>query len=191
MLVEIRDKLIDFLEKMDQGKLAYMKDIALKLRVLYFKKSGTEGLLKVVQNLFGFKIQVQVNYTYEEKVAKGLISKNLLQGLHMEQVNSPVSWFEFGDAVMDIESALNREEIFLNGKRYNYKKIIEIVADKMDAHIDHTVPDEDLVLHSPEILVGGLPIAQRAIYDIGRSSVQLIDIILEKHNSGNKGPMYR
>gem|GEM_PF-3796234 len=32
----------------------------------------------------------------------------------MEQVNSPVSWFEFGDAVMDIESALNREEIFLN-----------------------------------------------------------------------------
>gem|GEM_PF-3653043 len=39
MLVEIRDKLIDFLEKMDQGKLAYMKDIALKLRVLYFKKS--------------------------------------------------------------------------------------------------------------------------------------------------------
>jgi len=49
----------------------------------------------------------------------------------------------------------------------------------MAGHIDPKIDDRDLILHSNTLLIGGLPVAQRAIYDTARSTVILINIIID------------
>ncbi|MFN8400434.1 MAG: hypothetical protein U0X74_10480 [Anaerolineales bacterium] len=176
-LYDIRDKLIDFSKKVSEGKGTYYKDIALKLRILYCLKSGTKPLLETIQNLFGFDIFVAVTYSVQEQVERGLIQKSLADGLVFQQINSVATWFERGHELENIFDALKRDEIFVQNYRYSYKKVIEVAADKMAAHIDPKIPIKDLELHSSNLLVGGLPVAQRAIFDTARASILLITII--------------
>jgi len=179
-LLDIREKLRDFIDFIDKGKLSYFKDISLKLRILYCKKSGTKQLISIIEELFSFNVKVFISYTMEELVQKGVVPESILKNLQVEQVNSVVTWFERGHEIVDIHTALLREEVLYNGKKHSYKRIIEVMADKMGgAHIDKAVDDNDLHLHSDSLLLGGLPIAQRALYDLARASVQLIDIIEE------------
>ena len=177
-LLDVRDKLGDFLTNIKNGKRSYYKDVSLKLRILFFTKSGTEPLLKTISDLYDFDIFVAVNYSIQEKVDKGMLPASLVEKLTFEQINSVVTWFERGNELVPIIDALDRPEVLLSGNRYSYKRIIEVVADKMGgAHIDPEVKDEDLALHMNNLLIGGLPPAERAIFDTARASIFIIDSI--------------
>lgn len=185
-LKDINQKISDFLGMVDKGNLSYFKDISLKLRVLYCDKSGTQTLLKVISDLLGFDIVVFVSYTIKEKVEMGRLSPSLLDGLDFMQRNSVVKWLERGDEEMNIFKALERKEVSYGNEQHSYKEIIEVAADKMTAHIDKTIKDKDIVLHDENFLVGGLPVAQRAIIDTARSTIVLLDMIFSFVESGKE-----
>jgi len=178
--LDIREKLKDFLLFIGKGRNTYFKDVSLKLRILYCSKSGNKPLISEIEELFEFKMFVYIFFTIQEKVDKGLLSASLADGLVFEQTNSPVGWFEGGNALVDINTALAHEEVRFNNKMYSYKSIVEVHADKMGgAHVDKNVKDEDLSLHQDNFMGGGLPIAQRAILDLAKSTITLIDIVEE------------
>jgi hypothetical protein len=177
-LLDIRDKLSEFLSHIRKGQLTYYKEVSIKLRILYCKKSGTEPLLKTIEQQYGFDILVVVTHSTAEKINRGVLPSSLGEGLVFEQINSVVTWFERGDEVVGIFDALNREEIFYRNQRFTYKHVIEVAADKMGgAHVDPKVPHQDLQLHSEELLIGGLPVAQRALYDTANTTIYLINAI--------------
>lgn len=175
-LNDINSSLEDFLRFIDSGKTFYIRDISLKLRILYCKKSRTEPLVKKIQDLYGFIINVLVKYSIKTKVEKGVMSESLLNGLVVQQINSVNGWFESGNELVSIFDAINKkDEVLLEGKLYSYKEIFENIADKMGgAHIDESVADEKLAPHSKNLLIGGLSIADRAVYDTARATIILI-----------------
>ena len=185
-LCDLRSKLSDFLELLQKGKYSYYKEIALKLRVLYFDKSGTKALLKEILARYQLKLIVLISYTTMESVERGDLPESLAKGLVMEQVNSVVSWLDQGQEKMSPFDALERKEILINDESFSYREVIEVVADKMAAHIDRNVPNKHLNLHSQSILLCGLPIAQRAIFDTAMTSIVIIDSLLEHISEGTK-----
>jgi hypothetical protein len=94
------------------------------------------------------------------------------------QVNTVVTWLEGGDEEISIFKALERKEVLYGNEQHSYKEIIEVAADRMKAHIDKTIKDKDAFLHDKKLLIGGLPVAQRAIIDKARSTITLVDMIL-------------
>ena len=187
-LIDIHDKLIDFIDNIDKGKETYFKEISLKLRILYIFKSGTNSLLKTICDILNIDVYVWIHLSMAEKIEKGIMPKSLGEGLVFEQLNSVITWFENNrknKELVLIFDALNKNEILLNNIKYSYKKVIENMADKMGgAHIDKTVKDEDLILHSNDFLIGGNSVAQRAIYDTAKSSILLIEQIVNFKKSG-------
>jgi hypothetical protein len=190
-LLDIREKLKDFTQNISAGKASYYKDISVKLRILYCSKSGTKPLFEIIQDLFGFNIFVVITYSVQEQVEHGLIPESLAKGLIFQQINSVVTWFERGNELIDLFDAINRDEVFVDSERYSYKHIIEVAADKMGAHIDSKIPTRDIALHSDNLLIGGLPVAQRAIFDMARASILLIDIIEDHVKNGKEFPFIR
>jgi len=191
-LLDIREKLDDFLTKINDGKRSYYKDISVKLRILYCTKSGTEPLLKTISELYDFDIYVAVIYSIQEKVDKGMIPPSIADSLVFEQINSVVTWFERGSELVPIFEAFERPEILLSGNKYSYKGIIEVVADKMGgAHIDPEVENKDLALHMDSLLIGGLPPAERALFDTARASIHLINLIEDFIENDNKSPFIK
>lgn len=179
-LFDLRDKLRDFMERLDEGKPSYYKEIAIKLRILLCRKSRSEPLLSAVERLLGMQVVVAVRHTFRERVDKGELPASLAEELAFEQINSAATWFESGHEIMPILEALNRKEILIEGETHSYREVIEVAADKMGgAHVDGTIKNRDLVLHAGNLLIGGLPVAQRALYDTARACVQLIDSIEE------------
>ena len=191
-LADIRNKLSDFLDRIRQGYPEYYKDIALKLRILYCRKSGTEPLLRTIEDLLGVDILVLVRLTMKEKVDIGVLPPSLANGLVFEQINSVVTWLERGDAVLSVFTALDRPEVLAANRTYSYRDIIEVAADKLGgAHVDPKIPAKDLALHSQNLLIGGLPVAQRALFDTARATVQLLDCLLHLATTGAQYPFLR
>lgn len=179
-LLDIKNKLIDFTKLINSGKTTYYKDLALKLRILYIYKSGTKSLIKTISELFNIKICVFIKLNMYEKIEKGLMPKSLGEGLIFEQINSVIGWFDSGDELVDIFDALNKQEVLIDNKRYTYRELIEYAADKMGgAHLDKKHDKTHLDMHSDSLLIGGLPVAQRAIYDTAIASINLISYIEE------------
>ena len=187
-LVDIKEKLEDFMNLINKGRLTYYKEIALKLRILYCSKSGKPPLFTTICDIFDFDIKVFIRYSAREKVDKGLWPASLADGLVFEQINSVVSWFERGDEFIPLLEAINRNEVLINNEYHSYKHILEVVGDKMAGHIDSKIDDRDLILHSSVFLIGGLPIAQRAIFDTAKSTVILINIIIDFLRNGKSYP---
>ncbi|MCF6455166.1 hypothetical protein L1076_26665 [Vibrio sp. MMG022] len=191
-LLDIQNKLKDYMELMGQGKLTYYKDISLKLRLLFMYKSGTKSLIRTINELNDIEIKVYVSYSTKEQVEKGLLPASFLDGLAFEQVNSVIGWFESGNKLVDIFDAINRKEVLVDGQYLSYKEIIEYSADKLGgAHLDKKQDVTQLSLHSNSLLLGGLPPAQRAIYDTARASVHLIDLIFDSVNNGQYSKFVR
>lgn len=186
-LLDIKNKLDDFIELINSGKTTYYKDIALKLRILYIYKSGTKSLIKTISELFNINFHVFIKLNMHEKIEKGLMPKSLGDGLVFEQINSVVGWFEIGNEFVDVFDAINKKEVLINGQRHSYKELIEYAADKMGgAHLDKKHDATHLSMHSESLLIGGLPIAQRAIYDTAKASVKLISLIEEYIQNGKQ-----
>jgi hypothetical protein len=191
-LLDVREKLKDFIQNISAGKITYYKDISVKLRILYCSKSGTKPLFEIIQELFGFDVFVAISYSVQEQIEHGLIPKSLAEGLVFQQVNSVVMWFERGHELVSVFDAIDRDEVFVDDEHYSYKHIIEVTADKMGgAHIDPKIPTRDAALHLNNLLVGGLPVAQRALFDTARASITLISIIEDHVKNGKDFPFIR
>jgi hypothetical protein len=65
-MIDLREKLKEFLSQIRDGKTSYYKEVSLKLRILYCRKSGTAPLLKTIEDLYGFEVFVAITYTIEE-----------------------------------------------------------------------------------------------------------------------------
>lgn len=181
-LMHIRDVLINELKNINEKQdTFYAAEIAIKLRILYLDMGG-KALLKAIEELYGFKINVLVGLSIKEKIKRNLFPESFTDGLLMNQVNSVISWFGGGHGYKDKVSifyAINKnDEIKIKDNFYSYKNIIEIVANKMGgAHIDKNISDQKLFPFSNDILIGGLSPAIRAIYDTANTSVFLINMI--------------
>ena len=60
-LVDIKEKLEDFMNLINKGRLTYYKEIALKLRILYCSKSGKPPLFTTICDIFDFDIKFNFN----------------------------------------------------------------------------------------------------------------------------------
>lgn len=181
-LLHIKEVLINELDNLNKKQdIFYISEIAIKLRILYLDKSGTEALLKTIENLYGFKINVLVGSSLSEDIEKGLLSPSLVESLVFNQINSVVSWFGGGHGnkeKVSIFEGINKKEIIINKNQFSYKDIIEIIADKMGgAHIDKNISDEKLIPFFNDILIGGLSPAFRSIYDLANATIILINMI--------------
>jgi hypothetical protein len=182
-LIEIRNKLNEYLRLVDKGKIEFYKEIALKLRVLFCKKSGTQPLLKIISDNLGIEIVVGMEYSLLEAIDNGSLHKSLAEGLFFNQTNNTLSWFEKSEYEISIWEAIEKGDIQYNEDSHSYKRLIEVVADKMAAHIDSEIDDKDLILHDKSLKLLGLPPAQIAIFDIARQTIKLIDSIIDYHNN--------
>lgn len=182
-LIHIREVLINEIKHLDENQdLFYISEIAIKLRILYLKKSRTESLLRTIEDFYYFKIKVLVGLSIREQIERGFLSGSLADGMVMNQVNSVASWFREGHGhkeLVSIFEAINKEdEIIIGEEHFSYKDIIETVADKMGgAHIDEKIPDKKLIPFFNDILIGGLSPAFRTIYDVANASIILINMI--------------
>lgn len=191
-LFDLRDKLRDFVARVGEGKTSYYKEIAIKLRILLCQKSRTEPLLSAVERQLGMQVVVAVRYSVQERIDKGLLPASSGEGLVFEQINSVATWFEQGHEIVPILAALERKEILIEGERHSYREVIEVAADKMGgAHVDRKVKDHDLVLHSESLLIGGLPVAQRALFDTARACITLVDAIEDATANRKQFPFLR
>lgn len=191
-LIDLRDKLKAFLSQIRDGKTSYYKEVSLKLRIMYCYKSGTAPLLKTIENLYGFEVFVAIMYTIEEQVRRGLLPASLADGLVFEQNNVVATWFHSGHELVRIFDALDREDILHGDQRFTYKRLIEVAADKLGgAHVDARVPEADLALHSEDLLINGLPVAQRALYDTAATTIELIDAIEAHASRGERNLFFR
>lgn len=182
-LVHIREVLINELKHIEEKQdMFYVAEIAIKLRILYLDKSGTESLLKTIEKLYGFKINVLVRLSIEEQIKRGFLPETLADGLVMSQINSVIGWFgsDHGhkDMISIFEAINKKDEIKINDNYFSYKDIIETISDKMGgAHIDKNISNEKLIPFFNDILIGNLSPAFRVIYDTARISVILINMI--------------
>jgi SEC-C motif-containing protein len=170
-LAELADagkKLIDFIEQVNAGRQEYYKEIATKLRLIYVDVSG-KPLLKRVSKMFGFEVVV---------LDKPPLSDLNLPGAVFMMDNHVMTWLEFekGDKVIPIFDAFCREAVDANGEKHTYTQIIKVAAEQMGgAHVDRNVDDRDLALHDNNLRLAGLPVAQRALLDIARVTLPIIE----------------
>ena len=159
--------------------------------MLFLRRSRKPPLLKVISDLFCFDILVWIRLTAQERVARGQWPRTLADSVSFEQVNSVNTWLVGGDEEWSVFDALDREEVRLGDTRHSYAGIIAVVADKMEAHIDGTVKDTDLALHSERVKIGGYTPAQLAIVDTARTTVELMNTILSHVRTGQQYPHIR
>ncbi len=182
-LLDIKEKLEDFVILISQGRATYFKDVALKLRILYCKK---RPLLKEIELRFLVQCMVAIKYSIEEQVARGMLPASLLDGLHFQVKCNASTWFERGHELVPIWIALERDAVILTNESYSLRRIIEVMADRMGgAHIDQSVPDADLKLYNSQTQIGGFSLAESVLFDVARSSIKLIELIEDKLIGGN------
>ena len=188
-LEEIASRLSDYLQKIDEGNVSYYKDLALKLRVLFLRKSRTPPLLETAFDLFNCDVMVAVMWSIREQIEKAGdpkgIRAGMLSALQYEQLNSAGTWLEMGHEKVHILEAVSRDEIFINSRHVSLKELVEVIADKMTAHIDLEIDDHHLHLHDDKIVrILGLPPAQRAIYDASRTTVTILQGLIKYARTG-------
>lgn len=133
-----------------------------------------------------------ITYSIQEQVRRGLLPSSLADGLVFEQNNVVTTWFESGHELVRIFDALDREDILSGNQRFTYRHLIEVAADKLGgAHVDAKVAEADLALHSDQLLINGLPVAQRALHDTAATTIAMIDA-LERHvTKGARNDFFR
>ena len=171
-LLDIKEKISDFLVLIQNGKINYFKELSAKLRIFYCDKSGKSSFLKILQKNFLFEAFVLTSDLMDEF--------NKMSNLQFSLNNNAISWFDFGNKFIPVLESINQNNIFYSGNYHSYKIIIEVMSEKMGGvHIDSKIKDEDLVLHCPSFLIGNLPTAKRALYDLAKGTLKLMEYIID------------
>jgi hypothetical protein len=181
-LVEIREKLKDLIQCVSAGEHACYKDIAVILEKLYCPNESAP-LLKTVEDAFGFDILTAIHYSAQEEVELGLIPVELAGDTTLQRVNNVVTWFRCGHELINILDAADRDEVVMGGQSYSYKQVINMTSEQgasleSELHLGDSVPD-------------ALPIVQRTLFDLARTSVQLVDIMGNRIKNGKYYPYFR
>jgi hypothetical protein len=181
-LVEIRGRLQDLLKCVSNGDTGSYREIALTLQKMFCPK-GDAPLLKRVEDAFGFDILTAIHYSPQEEVDLGLIPAALAGDTTNKRVNNVSTWFRCGHELINILDAAERDEVVMGGRSYSYKQVIDITL-QMGAK-----SEADLNLGSP--LLDALPIVQRTLFDLARTSIQLVDIMEKRVKNGKYYPYFR
>lgn len=180
-LQKIQHKLSHFIDQVKKGEKHYLSDIALQLRILYLQSSGTQPLIKTIEDLFSIKASVYILWSLKDQVDRGVVPASSAEGNVFEQINSSAAWFENGNEMVNVLMAINRaNQIKIGNKTFSVRDIIAVYANKLGgAHIDTAVKDADLLPHDQTFLIGGLSSADSAIFHAAKGSVELIERILQ------------
>lgn len=185
-LVDIHEKLEDFIGLMKIGKLTYIRDISIKLRILYCKRSGTDALIDKIQELYGIEVKVKVVKPIKQTLRENGFDEDFIKTMVISVSNTGFTWFTVGELV-NIHDALDALNYDIDGNEYSARHIFAVVADKMGgAHVDDRVPDKHLVPHSNDLLLFGGTVAQNSILDIAKGSVELIDMVKKYIEDGKE-----
>jgi hypothetical protein len=186
-LNRINRNLILFYELVLKGNKDLIQDLALKIRILYMKKSGTEPLLKTIQNLFGFKFKVWVRESPKEELRrKGL--EHLIESMSFSYFNEIMFWLESGNQKAEIIEAFHRSDSLNIGKfSYSAKELIELVADKLGgAHIDPKLNEKALIPQSNQINFEGYNMYEYFILKTTKQTIEINKVILEYISQGKQ-----
>ena len=178
-LLDIRNKLKDFIEHVNKGDVSFIKEIAIKLRLFYsnvnnVEKKTQKSLFKIISNLFNIEISV---YTKSTNTLQKLKDKGI--PLPKMIINSATAtWFETGDKLTEINSAISKEMVYFNGENYSFTELFRNIADKLGGcHIDKYVSDNIIKLYTEQIYIQGNQVLVRNIIDLATASIKLIDMI--------------
>lgn len=182
-LTIIQSKLNFYLEAIKTGNYGLIPDLALKLRILYMKKSGTKPLLTIIEELLNVQIKVWVRETFDEELKrKGL--EHLIDKQTFSYHNEIDYWLVEGTYKSRLIDAINRPKAIKIGENdYSVKDIIEITADKLGgAHIDSKLNTRELSPLTRNISFGDLNPSEHLIIQATIQSIQIIKIILDFYN---------
>lgn len=177
-LLDIKEKLHDFLQLVNNGKYTYIRDVCLKLRILYISKSREASLLESIQKEFDFKFSVFKSYSISEHIIRGTLPRDFPKP-DTEIFTGVSRWFTQTDEMIPLLEAFEKNgTILINGYFFSLKNIIEVIADKMGgAHIDKKIKDIDLIPHAENFLIGNLTIANNIAYIVANQTILLIEHI--------------
>jgi len=185
-LESIHRKLVFFLEAINNGNHDLIVDLALKLRILFMRKSGTEPLFTMIERSLNIELKVWVPETFEEELRrKGL--DNLIDEFTFGYFNEIDFWLEIGNSKIGLIDAFNRPKaVKIINHIFSVKQIVEIVADKLGgAHIDPKLDERTLALQSRNISFGGLNISEHTIMQTTKQTIKIIDNLLDFIYTGN------
>ena len=181
-LIDVKNKLKDFIELINKDKFSYFKEIAVKLRMLYsdvnrIEKSSDntyKSLLKIISEFLNIEIKV---YTKSYSLIQKFKDNNIPLPIFL--VNSAAAtWFDRGDELTDINIAITKELIYYNGEEYSFTELFRIVSDKLGGcHIDRYVSDNIIKLYTEQFYVAGNQILVKSILDMAAASIKLIEIV--------------
>jgi len=185
-LLSIHRKLVFFLEAINDGNHDLIVDLALKLRILYMKKSRTEALFTMIERSLKIELKVWVRETFEEELRlKGL--EYLIDKHSFGCFNEIDFWLEKGKYKIGLIEAFNRPNSLKIGKHsYSTKQIVEIVADKLGgAHIEPRLDKRTLKPQTRSITFGRLNTSEHVILQTTIQTIKIIETLLDFINTGN------
>ncbi len=190
-LFDLKNKLNNFIEYIKQGESTYIKEVAVKLRMLYSDvnrisqspNNAQKSLIEIIAELFNIKIEV---YTKSFSIIQRMKEKGIpLPTIRVE--SAAATWFERGDTLTDIKAALSKELIYYYGREYSFTELFRIVADKLGGcHIDKFVDDNVIKLYSEQLYISGSQVLIKSMLDMAIALVKLIEMIEEFINNGKE-----
>ena len=178
-LYDIRLKLLKFVSFLKNGESKYTKELAVKLRLLYsnvnnVSKGGKkQSLFKIISDLYNIEIKV---LTKTVNTIDSLKKLNIPLPL-LTFSSSIATWFETGNNLENIESAIKKESIYFKGESYTFDDIFRILSDKFGGcHIDKFINDNFIELYD-FINIGGQKILIKSIFDLANASIEIINQI--------------
>lgn len=90
-LLDIKEKMEDFLSKVDNGKKTYLIDLALKMRILLIRKSGTNPLFQSIMEKFNFRLNVFFKESMIEAIKNGSLPSSLLDKMIISYSNNAMN----------------------------------------------------------------------------------------------------
>ncbi|MDP2923953.1 MAG: hypothetical protein Q8O30_09595 [Candidatus Omnitrophota bacterium] len=188
-LIDIKNKLSHFLHLVEVGNMTFFDNISLELRKLFCKKSGKDGFLVEIKNRFMLKISVYFPIPLIRRLPKGLA-----ESMTHSFENPQIDWFKKSknNTLFDLWTVLkDTDSVVFEGKRYSYKKFIEIWADKRGAHIDIEIPDVEYRPFSKNILIENLSIGEQVLYSLANNAITMIESIVDCVSNGKESDFAR
>lgn len=163
-LINIKKKLKLYNELLSEGEGIYASEIALKLRTLFTNtnvirnkdgKKVTKPLITILQEFYDFEFLVGNNEFKDFPDSIKAMFRRENSPIEFFLQIQPNFWFSEKLKKNDIVKSFNgKKMVFLDGKYYSQRGILQIVCNKMEgAHIDEEIPlPPTLIVNAPFIM---------------------------------------